>query len=120
LIRSLRVGGSPVVAGFLLAIAALDLALFVTGGGAMHLVLAVALALAGVTFLLGPLLVVDHGVVELKNPLGRTMRALPFERLEIRGRSLLVTHAGQIRKVSGRLARGRDWRALAKAIADDA
>ena len=117
---SFRVGVSPVFALFLLAIAVIDLALFATGGTAMNLLFAVALGFGGVVYLLGPLLVIDNGVVELKNPLGMTMRALPFERLEIRGRSLLVTHAGQTRKVNGMLAKRRDWRALAKAIAEDA
>jgi hypothetical protein len=120
LIATLRVGLSPVVAVFLLAIAAVDLALFATGGGTVQLLLAVGLGVGGVTYLRGPLLVVDHNVVELKNPLGMTMRALPFERLELRGRSLFVTNAGETRKVNGLLARGRDWQALAKAIAEDA
>jgi len=120
LIATLRVGLSPVFGAFLLAIAAVDLALFATGGGATQLLLALGLTFGGVTYLLGPLLIVDNNVVELKNPLGMTMRALPFERLQIRGRSLFVTNAGETRKVNGLLARRRDWHALAKAIAEDA
>lgn len=119
MIATLRVGLSPVFGAFLLAIAAIDFALFATGGGNMQLLLALGLAFGGVTYLLGPLLVVDNNVVELKNPLGMTMRALPFERLEIRGRSLLVTNAGETRKVNGLLARRRDWQALEKAIAQE-
>ncbi len=112
-----RVGLSPFFAVFLLAVAAADLALFITGGGILQLGLALALGFGGVTHLVGPLLVVDNGVVELKNPLGMTTRALPFDRLEVVGRSLLVTSAGETRKVNGMLARRRDWNALAKAIA---
>ena len=115
-----RVGLSPVFGAFLLAIAAVDFPLCATGGGNVQLLARVGFGFGGVTYLLGPLLVVDDNVVELKNPLGMTMRALPFERLEIRGRSLFVTHAGETRKVNGLLARKRDWQALAKSIAEDA
>ena len=113
----IRVGLSPVFGAFLLAVAALDLVLFATGGEMLQLGLGALLGLGGLAHLFGPLLVVDNGVVELKNPLGMTMRVLPFDRLEIAGRRLLVTNAGETRKVNGLLAKRRDWHELAKAIA---
>jgi hypothetical protein len=115
-----RVGLSPVAAVLMLAAGAAELALYGSHGGTLPLLAGLAFVFGGITHLVGPLLVVDGGVVELKNPVGMTIRVLPFDRLEIVGRTLLVTSAGQTRRISGLLARRRDWRALAAAIAGGA
>jgi hypothetical protein len=113
----LRVGLSPVVAALMLALSAVDGYLFASTGSTFQLVIAAVMAFAGVTHLFGPLLVVDGNLVELKNPLGLTIRVLPFTSLEISGRKLLVTNDGVTRKVNGWLANSAHWRQLAAAIA---
>jgi len=115
--KRIRVGMSPVFAIFLLAVGVGDLVLYATGGGGVQLLLAVVMCLGGISHLFGPLLIVDGDLVELKNPLGMTLRVLPFTALEIRGWKLLVTNAGVTRKVNGILANRAHWRALAQAIA---
>jgi len=117
----LRVGLSPVWGSGFVLIAVVDLWLYSTTGGGLQLALAAIMGLVGVSHLLGALLVVDGNTIELKNPLGMTLKTFTVESpgdLAIEGKTLWIRVGDQKKKVSGLMANGAHWRALAAAIAD--
>jgi hypothetical protein len=84
--------------------------------------LGVMMGVVGFLYAFGTCFVVDNLVVQVKNPLGMTLRAYTYESphdLAIDGNKLWVTTTdGQRKKVGGLIASGGDMRALAQAIAD--
>lgn len=116
----MRVGLSPVWGGAFLAIAVVDLGLYSVTHQTMQIALAVIMGLVGFSHLLGALLVVDGNTLELKNPLGMTLKTFVVDTpndLEIEGRKLWIKQGADKKKVSGLMANGAHWRALAAAIA---
>ncbi len=115
-----RVGFSPVWGALLLAIAALDVFVYALGHDTLQLGLAGVMALLGVAHLFGTILVAEGHRIELKNPVGMTLRVLEFgspKDLEVVGRKLWVTTTtGERRKVSGFNANRAHWRELVRAI----
>jgi len=116
----LRVGLSPIWAAFFFVLAGVDAYVWTGSHSTLVLLFAVALALGGVAHLLGALLVVDDHTIDIKSPLGPTMRSLRVESphdLRIEGRKLFVKSGGETRRISGLMANSKHWRALADAIA---
>ena len=106
----------------MLAVAAFNLVTFALTQSGMQLALAALLAAAGLMYMFGTVCVVEDDRVEVKNPLGMTLKTLRFSSphdLQIDGRTLWVqTTDGERKKVSGMVANGNHWRALGHAIAD--
>ena len=120
MLPKLRVGLSPIWAAFFFVLAGVDAYVWYGSRSTLVLLFAVALALAGIAHLLGALLVVDDHTIEIKSPLGPTMRSLRVESpqdLRIEGRKLFVKSGGETRRISGLMANSKHWRALADAIA---
>jgi hypothetical protein len=120
MLPKLRVGLAPIWGGLFLAVAALDLYIWTLTHKELQLIFAGLMALVGISHLFGVLLTTDGNVIEVKNPLGFTLKKLEIQSpndLEIEGRKLFVTSDGQRRKVSGLMANGSHWAALATAIA---
>lgn len=120
MLPKLRVGLSPIWAAFFFVLAGIDTYVWIGERSTMVLLFAVALAGAGVAHLFGALLVVDDHTIEIKSPLGPTMRSFRVEApgdLRIEGRKLFVKSGGETRRISGVMANGRHWKALADAIA---
>jgi len=116
----LRVGLSPVWGGGFLAIAVVDLWLYSTTGQSLQLGLAAVMGLVGVSHLLGSLLVIHGETIELKNPLGMTLKTFTIESpndLVIEGRKLWIRIGDGKKKISGLMANGAHWKKLAEAIA---
>ncbi len=120
MLPKLRVGLSPIWGVLFLVIAVVDLWTYTFTHSALQLVFAAAMALVGISHLMGALLEVDDHTIELKNPIGMTLRTFVVESpadLEIQGRKLFITTSGQRKKISGLMANATQWRALAAAIA---
>jgi hypothetical protein len=116
----MRIGLSPVWGGGFLAIAAVDLWLYATAGQTLQLGLAAVMGVVGISHLLGALLVIDGNTIQLKNPLGMTLRTFTIESpndLVIEGRKLWIKDGSSKKKISGLMANGAHWRQLADAIA---
>ncbi|HEY6039819.1 MAG TPA: hypothetical protein VIV58_36310 [Kofleriaceae bacterium] len=119
MLPKLRVGLSPIWAGFFFALAGVDAYVWLGDRSTLVLLFAVALAAAGVAHLFGALLVVDDHVIDIKSPLGPTMRTFRVESpqdLKIEGRKMFVKSGGETRRISGVMANGRHWKQLADAI----
>jgi hypothetical protein len=115
----LRVGLSPIWAAFFFVLAGVDAYVWLGDRSVLVLLFAVALAGAGVAHLFGALLVVDDHIIDIKSPLGPTMKSLRVESprdLKIEGRKLFVKSGGETRRISGLMANSKHWRALASAI----
>lgn len=84
--------------------------------------LGVLMAVLGLAYAFGTCFVVTDGAVQVKNPLGMTLRTYPFESphdLEVRGNKLWITTTdGSRKKAGGIIASGTDLRALAATIAE--
>jgi len=116
----LRVGLSPIWAAFFFVLAGVDAYVWVGDRSTLVLLFAVALAAAGVAHLFGALLVVEDHTLDIKSPLGPTMRSFRIETpndLQIEGRKLFVKTGGETRRISGLMANRKHWKALADAIA---
>jgi hypothetical protein len=116
----LRIGLSPIWGGGFLLIAVLDLWLYATTGSTLQLGVAVIMGIVGVSHLLGALLVVDGNTIELKNPLGMTLKTFTIESandLRIEGKRLWIKVDDREKKISGLMANGADWTKLRDAIA---
>ncbi len=120
MLPKLRVGLSPIWGGLFLLVAVVDLYIWTLTHKDIQLLFAGMMALVGLSHLFGVLLTTDGNLIEVKNPLGITLKkfevASPKD-LEIQGRKLFVTADGQRRKISGLMANGSHWAALATAIA---
>jgi len=120
MLPKLRVGLSPIWGGLFLLVAVVDLYIWTLTHKDIQLLFAGMMALVGLSHLFGVLLTTDGNLIEVKNPLGITLKkfevASPKD-LEIQGRKLFVTADGQPRKISGLMANGSHWAALATAIA---
>ncbi len=120
MLPKLRVRLSPIWAAFFFALAGVDAYVWFGDRSTLVLLFAVALGAAGVAHLFGALLVVDDHTLEIKSPLGPTMRTFRIESpedLKIEGRKLFVKSGGEMRRISGVMANSKDWKALANAIA---
>lgn len=116
----IRVGLSPIWGSMFLAIAVVDLWLYSTTHATIQLALVAIMGIVGVSHLVGALLVVDGQTIELKNPIGMTLKTFTIESpgdLLIEGRKLWIKVGDQKKKISGLMANGSDWRKLADAIA---
>jgi len=116
----LRVGLSPIWAAFFFVLAGIDGYVWFGDRSTLVLLFAVALAAAGFAHLFGALLVIDDHTLDIKSPLGPTMRTFRIETpsdLKIEGRKLFVKSGGETRRISGVMANRKHWRALADAIA---
>ena len=121
MLPKLRVGLSPIWGALFLGVAAIDLYIWTLTHKDLQLLFAGMMALVGLSHLFGVLLTTDGNLIEVKNPLGITLKKFEVasaKDLEIEGRKLFVTADGQRRKVSGLMANGSHWANLAKAIAD--
>ena len=101
------------------AIAVVDLWLYATTHATLQLVLAAVMGVVGVSHLVGALLVVDGDAIELKNPLGMTLKTFTIESagdLVIEGRTLWIRVGTEKKKISGLMANGAHWRRLRDAI----
>jgi hypothetical protein len=119
MLPKLRVGLSPVWGGGFIAIAVVDLWLYTVTHEGLQLGLAAIMGLVGLSYLLGALLVVDGTTIELKNPLGMTLKTFTIQSpadLVIEGRKLWIRQGDEKKKISGLMANGAHWRALAAAI----
>lgn len=115
----LRVGLSPIWGLGFVAIAVVDLWLYSATGSGLQLALALVMGFVGTSHLLGALLVVDGKTIELKNPIGMTLKTFTIESandLEIEGKKLWIRVGNEKKKISGLMANGAHWRALASAI----
>lgn len=120
MLPKLRVGLSPIWAAFFFVLAGVDAYVWVGDRSTLVLLFAVALAAAGVAHLFGALLVVEDHTLDIKSPLGPTMRSFRIETpndLQIEGRKLFVKTGGETRRISGLMANRKHWKALADAIA---
>ncbi len=120
MLPKLRVGLAPIWGGLFLVVSAIDLYIWTLTHKELQLIFAGLMALVGLSHLFGVLLTTDGNLIEVKNPLGFTLRKLVItspDDLEIVGRKLFVTSDGQRRKVSGLMANGAHWATLATAIA---
>jgi hypothetical protein len=121
MLPKLRVGLSPVWGTAFLVIAAIDLYVYAATHQTLQLALGALMALVGLSHLTGALLVVDDRTIELKNPIGMTLKTFVIDTpaaLEIEGRKLWIKGGGQARKISGLMANRAHWRQLVAAIAD--
>ena len=121
MLPKLRVQLSPIWGGAFLAIAVVDLYLYTFTHDNLQLVLGCVMAFVGLSHLMGALLVIEDRTIELKNPLGMTLKTFVIESpadLELEGRKLWIKTGGQHRKISGLMANGAHWKQLAAAIAD--
>ena len=88
----------------------------------MQAALGAMMALIGLMYTFGTAFVVDAHVVQVKNPMGMTLKTFAYDSphdLELRGSTLWITTSGGDRKkCGGFLTSGTDIRALAAAIAD--
>jgi hypothetical protein len=119
MLPKLRVGLSPVWGASFIAIACVDLWLYTFTHQSAQLIFAALMGLVGVSHLMGALLVVDDRTIELKNPIGMTLKTFVIDSpadLEVQGRKLFITSGGQRKKISGLMANGAQWRQLAAAI----
>lgn len=119
MLPKLRVGLSPVWGVSFIAIAGVDLWMYTFTHHNAQLIFAAIMGLVGISHLMGALLVVDDRTIELKNPLGMTLKTFVIDspsELEIQGRKLFITSGGQRKKISGLMANGAQWRELAAAI----
>jgi hypothetical protein len=120
MLPKLRVGLSPVWGGTFLAIAAVDLYTYTLTHQAMQLALGALFAFVGISHLTGALLMIDDRTIELKNPIGMTLKTFVIESpadVEIEGRKLWIRTGATKKKISGLMANGAQWRQLADAIA---
>ncbi len=120
MLPKLRVGFSPLWGGLFLVVAAIDLYIWTLTHKELQLIFAGIMALVGISHLFGVLLTTDGNRIEVKNPLGITLKTFEVtsaKDLEIEGRKLFVTAEGHRRKVSGLMANGAHWANLAQAIA---
>jgi hypothetical protein len=120
MLPKLRVGLSPIWGGSFIAIACVDLWLYTFTHQTAQLIFAAIMGLVGVSHLMGALLVVEDRTIELKNPLGMTLKTFVIDspsELEVQGRKLFITSGGKRKKISGLMANGAQWRELAAAIA---
>ncbi len=116
----IRVGLSPIWGSMFIAIAVIDLYLYTATHSGLQLALVAVMGIVGVSHLLGALLVVDDRTIELKNPIGMTLKTFTIESpadLILTGRTLWIRVGDQKKKISGLMANGADWRKLADAIA---
>ena len=115
----IRVGLSPIWGSMFLVIAVIDLWVYSTTQASIQLLLAAVMGLVGLSHLLGALLVVDGQTIELKNPIGMTLKTFTIESpadLVIEGKKLWIKVGSEKKKISGLMANGADWRKLADAI----
>jgi hypothetical protein len=115
----MRVGLSPLWGGAFLVIAIVDLGLYSITHQGMQLALAAIMGLVGFSHVMGTLLQIDGNTIELKNPIGMTLKTFVVDTpndLEIEGRKLWVRQGAERKKISGLMANGAHWRQLAKAI----
>jgi hypothetical protein len=120
MLPKLRVGLSPIWGVLFLAVAAIDLWTYTLAHSAMQLAFAALMGLVGITHLMGALLAIDDRTIELKNPLGMTLKTFVIEspsELSIEGRKLFITQGAQRKKISGLMANGKQWAELKDAIA---
>ena len=120
MLPKLRVGLSPIWGGSFLAIALVDVYLYTFTHQAMQLAFGAIMGLVGLSHLTGALLVVDDHTIELKNPIGMTLRTFVIDSpadLQIEGRKLWIRSGAEKKKISGLMANGAQWRQLADAIA---
>ncbi|MFT3700661.1 MAG: hypothetical protein QM831_46380 [Kofleriaceae bacterium] len=119
MLPKLRVGLSPVWGGMFLLVAVLDLVVWTMTHASMQLVFAVIMGVVGITHLTGALLVVDDRTIELKNPLGMTLKTFVVDSaddLQIEGRKLWIRQGADKKKISGLMANGTHWKQLADAV----
>jgi hypothetical protein len=119
----IRVGLNRLIAFLMIGVAGLNLYVFLLTGKGMHAGLAGLFALIGVLYLFGNLLVVTETEVQLKNPMGMTVKSYPIQSLrdlEMDGNKLFVTGAGERKKIAGLgfAAAGGDVARLRRAIDD--
>jgi hypothetical protein len=117
----IRVAMNPIFGALFACVAIFNFYVYGVTRDGMQLALGFMMLLFGMLYAFGTLLVVDDLVVQIKNPFGMTVRTRVFRSphdLAIQGRTLWIQCTdGDRRKVSGLVASGRDWRALADAIA---
>ncbi len=120
--QRIRVGLNPVFGGLFFVVAAFNFYVHGITHDGMQLGLGLIMGVLGLLYSFGTYLIVVNDVVELKNPLGITMRSYRFESphdLAIQDRKLwIMLPDGSRKKISGLVASGRDWRALKDAIAN--
>jgi hypothetical protein len=89
----LRVGLNRVLAAFLLGVSALNFYVFVATSNKMQLGLSALFCLIGLLYMFGNVLVITAGEVQIKNPLGMTLKAYPIgslAELELREKKLYL------------------------------
>ncbi len=115
----LRVGLSPIWGCLFIAVAVIDLYVYSLTHANMQLVFCVIMALVGVTHLTGALLIIEGNTIELKNPLGMTLKSFVIDSpndLTIEGKKLWIRSGAEKKKISGLMANGAQWKQLAAAI----
>ena len=119
--QPIRVGLSALYGGLFFVVAAFNFYVYGVTHSGMQLFIGILMCVIGLLYAFGTFLLVDAHTVQIKNPLGITMKTHHFTSphdLTIEGKKLWVQTSGGGRKtVSGLVASGRDWAALAEAIA---
>ena len=114
----LRVGLNRILAAFLLGTSALNLYVFMVTSNTMQLGLAALFGLIGLLYMFGNVLVITASEVQIKNPLGMTLKHYPIgslAELELRDKKLYL---GEKKIASlGFVAAGTDVHRLGDAIA---
>jgi hypothetical protein len=120
--QEIRIRASKVWGACFFGIAALNLYTYSLAHDGLQLALAIIMAVVGAMYMVSTLFVVGPGAVQLKNPLGMTLRTYPFDSphdLRIDGRKLWVTMPdGRQKKLNGFMAATADWGALIRVVHD--
>jgi hypothetical protein len=118
-VQPIRVGLSALFGGLFFVVAVFNFYVYGITHDGMQLALGIMMGVIGLLYSFGTFLVVDARSVQIKNPLGITMKTHHFASphdLTIEGKKLWVETANGRKKISGLVASGRDWAALADAI----
>jgi len=118
--QEIRIRASKVWGACFFGIATLNLYTYSLAHDRMQLVLAIIMGVVGLMYMVSTLFVVGPSSVQVKNPLGMTLRTYPFDSphaLEIEGRKLWVTMPdGRRKKLNGFMAASGDWAELIRAV----
>jgi len=115
----LRVGLNRILAVFLLGTSALNMYVFMATSKTMQLGLAALFGVLGLLYMFGNVLVVTATEVQIKNPLGMTLKRYPIGSiadLELREKNKLYLGEKKIASL-GFVAAGTDVHRLRQAIA---
>jgi hypothetical protein len=118
----MTVGYNKVWGILMLGVSGINLVTYMMTHRWMQLALVVMFTLIGVLYLVGQALVIEGNEVQMKNPMGMTLKRYPLRSLsdlEFEGKTLYVKtpQGGKLRVMSGMMVHGPDVERLRTAIA---